>query len=56
MSVELERNPGQEGVIRVRVAGKAPQQDMIGLPRDGMLYPAVCMINGKQSFTMLPWL
>ena len=54
VSVELERRPGQDGVMRVRVAGRAPKQDMTGLPRDGMLYPAVCLLNGKQSYTMLP--
>ena len=54
VSVELERRPGQDGVMRVRVAGKAPTQDMTGLPRDGMLYPAVCLLNDKQSCTMLP--
>ena len=54
VSVELERHPGQDGVMRVRVAGKAPKQDMTGLPRDGMLYPAVCLLNDKQSYTMLP--
>ena len=53
VSVELERRPGQDGVMRVRVAGKAPQQDMTGLPRDGMLYPAVCLHNNEQSCTML---
>ena len=54
VSVELERRPGQDGVMRVRVAGKAPKQDMTGLPRDGMLYPAVCLLNDEQSYTMLP--
>jgi hypothetical protein len=54
VSVELERRPGQDGVMRVRVAGKAPPQDMTGLPRDGMLYPAVCLLNDKQSYTMSP--
>ena len=54
VSVELERRPGQDGVMRVRVAGRAPKQDMTGLPRDGMLYPAVCLLNDKQSYTMLP--
>ena len=54
VSVELERRPGQDGVMRVRVAGKAPKQDMTGLPRDGMLYPAVCLLNNEQSYTMLP--
>ena len=54
VSVDLERRPGQYGVMRVRVAGKAPKKDMTGLPRDGMLYPAVCLLNGKQSYTMLP--
>ncbi len=54
LSVELERRPGQDGVMRVRVAGRAPQEDMTGLPRDGMLYPAVCLLNDKQSYTMLP--
>ena len=54
VSVELERRPGQDGVMSVRVAGKAPQQDMTGLPRDGMLNPAVCLLNNEQSYTMLP--
>ena len=54
VSVELERRPGQDGVMRVRVAGRAPKQDMTGLPRDGMLYPAVCLHNDEQSYTMLP--
>ena len=54
VSVELERRPGQDGVMRVRVAGKAPKRDMTGLPRDGMLYPAVCLLNHEQSYTMLP--
>ena len=54
VSVELERRPGQDGVMRVRVAGRAPKQDMTGLPRDGMLYPVVCLLNNEQSYTMLP--
>ena len=53
VSVELERRPGQDGVMRVRVEGKAPKRDMTGLPRDGMLYPAVCLHNNEQSCTML---
>jgi hypothetical protein len=53
VTVELERRPGQDGVMRVRVAGKAFVRDMTALPRDGMLYPAVCLGNSKQSCTMV---
>ena len=53
VSVELERRPGQDGVMRVRVAGKAFVRDMTALPRDGMLYPAVCLCNSKQSYSMV---
>ena len=53
VTVELERRPGQDGVMRVRVAGKAFVRDMTGLPRDGMLYPAVCLCNSKQSYSMV---
>ena len=52
MTVELERRPGQDGVMRVRVAGKAFVRDMTGLPRDGMLYPAVSL-GKKQSYSMV---
>ncbi len=52
VTVELERRHGQDGVMRVRVAGKAFIRDMTGLPRDGMLYPAVCLVN-NQSCTMV---
>ena len=53
VTVELERRHGQDGVMRVRVAGKAFVGDMTGLPRDGMLYPAVRLHNSKQSYTMV---
>ncbi len=52
VTVELERRHGQDGVMRVRVAGKAFVRDMTALPRHGMLYPAVCLLN-KQSCTMV---
>jgi hypothetical protein len=53
MTVELERRPGQGGVMRVRVAGKAFVRDMTALPRDGMLYPAVSLGNSQQSYSMV---
>ena len=53
VTVELERRHGQDGVMRVRVAGKAFVRDMTALPRDGMLYPAVCLVNIKQSYSMV---
>jgi hypothetical protein len=53
VTVELERRHGQDGVMRVRVAGKAFVRDMTALPRDGMLYPAVCLDNSKQSYCMV---
>ena len=53
VTVELERRHGQDGVMRVRVAGKAFVRDMTALPRDGMLYPAVCLVNSEQSYSMV---
>ena len=53
VTVELERRHGRNGVMRVRVAGKAFVRDMTALPRDGMLYPAVCLDSNKHSFTMV---
>ncbi len=53
LTVELERRPGQDGVMRVRVAGKAFVRDMTGLPRGGMLYPAVRLAHSKQSYSMV---
>ena len=53
VTVELERRHGQDGVMRVRVAGKAFVRNITGLPRDGMLYPAVCLANSKQSYSMV---
>ena len=53
VTVELERRHGQDGVMRVRVAGKAFVRDMTALPRDGMLYPAVCLLNSEQSYSMV---
>jgi len=52
VTVELERAPGVDGVLRVRVAGKTPRE-WRGLPRDGMLYPIVCMCHQYQSYTMV---
>jgi serine/threonine protein kinase len=54
VTVELERRHGQDGVMRVRVAGRAPHRDMTGLPPDGMLYPAVCVEDSRQSYSMIP--
>ena len=53
VTVELERRHGQDGVMRVRVAGKAFVRDMTGLPRDGMLYPAVSLCHSNQSYSMV---
>ena len=53
VTVELERRHGQDGVMRVRVAGKAFVRDMTALPRGGMLYPAVCLSYSNQSCTMV---
>jgi hypothetical protein len=52
VTVELERAPGVVGVLRVRVAGKMPRE-WRGLPSDGMLWPIVCLIHPKQSYTMV---
>ncbi len=53
VTVELERRHGQDGVMRVRVAGKAFVRDMTALPRGGMLYPAVCLASISQSYSMV---
>ena len=53
VTLELERAPGVDGVLRVRVAGKTPRE-LKGLPRDGMLYPIVCMCFRAQTYTMVP--
>jgi len=53
VTVELERAPGVDGVLRVRVAGKAPRE-LRGLPKEGMLYPIVCICNSQQSIRMEP--
>jgi hypothetical protein len=52
VTVELERTPGVNGVLRVRVKGKTPQE-LRGLPMDGMLYPIVCLSNMYLSYTMV---
>jgi hypothetical protein len=52
VTVELERAPGVVGVLRVRVAGKMPRE-WRGLPSDGMLWPIVCLVHHKQSYTMV---
>jgi hypothetical protein len=50
--VELERAPGVDGVLSVQIEGN-PRQEWKGLPRDGMLYPIVCVCNAVQSYTMV---
>ena len=52
VALELERAPGVDGVLRVRVAGKTPRE-LRGLPRDGVLYLAVGLDNRWQSITMV---
>ncbi len=52
VTVELERAPGVDGVLRVRVAGKVARE-LKGLPKEGMLYPIVCLADKKQSYTMV---
>jgi hypothetical protein len=52
VTVELERAPGVDGVLRVRVAGKTPRE-LRGLPRDGMLYPIVGLCHSMQSMSMV---
>jgi len=52
VTLELERAPGVDGVLRVRVAGKTPRE-WKGLPRDGVLYPIVGLVNSRQSCTMV---
>ena len=53
VSVVLERRLGVEGVLRVEVSGRLPRE-IEGLPKDGVLYPIVCLINAQQTITMLP--
>jgi len=50
VTVELER---AHGVLRLRVAGGITAEWRALLPRDGMLYPIVCLDNSKQSYTMV---
>ena len=52
VTVELQRAPGVVGVLRVRVAGKTPRKLRV-LPREGMLYPIVCLHNNKQRMSMV---
>jgi len=52
VTFELERAPGVDGVLRVRVAGKVGRE-LRGLPMDGVLYPIVCLANKKQRYTMV---
>jgi len=52
VTVELERAPGVDGVLRMRVAGKKARE-WRGLPSDGMLYPLVCLADNSQSYTMV---
>jgi len=51
--LELERAPGVDGVLHVRVAGKFWSAKLEGLPRDGMLYPIVCLDKCVHSYTMV---
>ena len=52
VTVELQRTPGVDGVLRVWVAGKTPRE-LRGLPKDGMMYPIVCLSNNEQSISMV---
>jgi len=52
VTVELKRAPGVDGLLRVRVAGKKARE-LRGLPRDGVLYPIVCLNNSEQRYTMV---
>ena len=52
VTFELERAPGVDSVLRVRVAGKIARE-LRGLPRDGVMYPIVGLFNKKQSITMV---
>jgi hypothetical protein len=51
-TIELERAPGVNGVLRVQVAGKTPRELRV-LPIDGMLFPIMCLCSSEQSITML---
>ena len=53
VTVELERVPGVGGVLRVWVAGKRPRE-LRGLPKDGMLYPIVCLGNNVHRMSLVP--
>jgi hypothetical protein len=51
--LELQRLLGAaDSTLRIQVAGKSPQQ-MRGLPRDGVLYPIVCLVNDQQKATLV---
>ena len=52
VTLELERAPGVDGVLRVRVAGKT-LRELRESPRGGMPYPAVGLDNRWQSITMV---
>ena len=52
VTVEMERAPGVDGVLRMRVAGRTPQE-LRGLPRDGTLYPIVSLHSSGQSCSMV---
>jgi hypothetical protein len=51
VTVELQRARGVDGVLRLLIAGEAPQE-LWGLPRDGVLYPIVGL-GYKESVTMI---
>jgi hypothetical protein len=53
VTLELERRPGVDSVLRARVKGRTPQE-MRGLPESGVLYPIVCVVNDRQRLTMVP--
>ena len=53
VTVELERMPGVDGVLRVGVNGKFHPREINGLPSDGVLYPIVCVEDQGVTVTMV---
>jgi hypothetical protein len=51
VTVELQRARGVDGMLRLLMAGEAPQE-LRGLPRDGVLYPIVGL-GYEESVTMI---
>ena len=52
VTVEVERAPGADGLLRVRVDGKRVRE-LRGSPSDGLLYPIVSLYNTVQSIAMV---